>query len=140
MRRIQWGRVAAITAVFTLIGPFIGFLAALGWSIHQIPADEPRMRSLMLLSGFFTLIVAYIVGAPMGLLTGLAAGLASHRIRSGAIWVVLTTVIGALAALLLYRLVAPGMERDLVIASATIASLACALTTVAIRPRGSQPD
>lgn len=140
MRRIQWGRVAAITAVFTLVGPLIGFLTALGWSIYQIPADEPRMRSLMLLSGFFTVIVAYIVGAPMALLTGLAAGLASHRIRSGVVWVVLATVTGALSALLLYRLMAPGMHHGLVIASATIASLACALMTVAIRPRGSQPD
>ena len=40
MGRIQWGRVAAITAVFTLVGPFIGFLSALGWKIHQVPADE----------------------------------------------------------------------------------------------------
>ena len=140
MRRIQWGRVAATTAVFVLIGPFIGFLAALGWSIHQIPADEPKMRSLMLLSGFFTVIVAYIVGAPMALLTGLAAGLASHRIASGVVWVVVATAIGALSALLLYRLMAPGMHHGLVIASATIASLGCALAMVAIRPRGLQPD
>lgn len=140
MGRIQWGRVAAITAVFTLVGPFIGFLAALGWSIHSIPEDEPAMRSLMLLSGFFTVIIAYIVGAPMALLAGLAAGLASHRLRSGVVWVVVSTALGALAALLLYRLTAPGMDRNLVIACAAVASLGCALATVAIRPRGTQPD
>ncbi|MGA0546223.1 hypothetical protein ACO2Q1_13195 [Brevundimonas sp. VNH65] len=140
MRRIQWGRVAAVTAVFTLIGPLIGFMAALGWSIHQIPADEPKMRSLMLLSGFFTVIVAYIVGAPMALLTGLIAGLVSPRVRSGVLWVVAATALGALAALLLYRLVSPGMDRNLVVACAAIASLGCALATVAIRPRGTRPS
>lgn len=140
MARIQWGRVAAITAVFTLIGPFVGFLAALGWSIYRIPADEPAMRSLMLLSGFFTVIVAYIVGAPMAMLTGLAAGLASHRLRSGAIWVLLATAMGALSALLLYRLNAPGMDRNLVIGCAALASLGCALATVAIRPNGTTSD
>jgi len=97
----------------------------------------------MLLSGVFTVIIAYIVGAPMALLTGLAAGLASEWVRSGVVWVMVATVIGALAALLLYRLVAPGMDRDLVIACAALASLGCALATVAIRPRpeprGDQP-
>ena len=140
MRRIQWGRVVAVTVVFTLIGPLIGFLAALGWSIHQIPADEPKMRSLMLLSGFFTVIIAYIVGAPMALLTGLVAALTSPAIKSGVIWIVVAAAVGALSALLLYRLVAPGMDRDLVIACATIASLGCALATVAVRPRGVHPD
>lgn len=136
MKRIEWARVAVITAVFTLIGPFIGFLTALGWSVHQIPVDEPRLRSLMLLSGVFTVIVAYVVGAPIALLTGLSAGLSSYRIRSGFLWVVLATGVGALFALLLYRLVAPGMDRGLVVVSATVASLGCALATVAIRPRG----
>lgn len=140
MRRIQWGRVAAITAVFAVVGPFIGFLAALSWTIYSIPADEPAMRSLVVLSGFFTVIIAYIVGAPMGLLTGLAAALASHRMTSGVVWVVFVTALGALSAMLLYRLTAPGMDRNLVIACAALASLGCALATVAIRPRGSQPD
>lgn len=140
MRQIEWGRTLVVALIFVLVGPFIGFLGALGWTFYSLPADDPQMRSLVLLSGFFTVVVAYIVGAPMALLTGLAAGLASHRIRSGAFWVVFAALVGVLSALLLYPLVAPGMDLNLVIASATIASLACALTTVAIRPRGSRPD
>lgn len=140
MKQIDWGRVAAITAVFTLIGPFIGFLGAMGWSFYSIPADEPRMRSLVVLSGFFTVIIAYIVGAPIALLTGLTAGLASHRIKSAALWVALATVLGALSAFLLYRLVASGMDRNLVVGCAALASLGCALATVAIRPRTRSVD
>ena len=59
---------------------------------------------------------------------------------SMAFGLVLTGLLVALSALLLYRLMAPGMHHGLVIASATIASLGCALATVAIRPRGPQPD
>ena len=54
---------------------------------------------------------------------------------AGAQQFVTPLAVGALSALLLYRLVAQGMDRDLVIACATIASLGCALATVMIRPR-----
>lgn len=133
--RIDALRTAAVTVAFVVVGPFIGFLIALGWSLSRVPAEDEALRSLMLLSGVFTVVVAYIVGAPMALITGLIAAATSHRLTSGVVWVALTTLLGAAVAALTQPLFAPGTERLLVTTCGAVAALACAAMTVAIRPR-----
>lgn len=135
MKRIDWGRTLVVVGVFALVGPFIGFLAALGWSISQVPEDAPRLRSLMLLSGFFTIVVGYVIGLPLAVLTGLASGLASHWMRSSLIWVLATTAMGAAQTYALHPVVSPNTGQGLVVSSAAVASLACALTLASVRPR-----
>lgn len=135
MKRIDWAKSLAVMLVFLAVAPMIGFLVVWGWGFHQISDDQPRMQTLMLIAAFYTFALGYIVGAPMALLTGLIAAAASHGLKSGAAWVVLTTVVGAAVAWLTQPLFGPGMGRELVTAGGTLAALACALVTVAVRPK-----
>ena len=81
----SWKRFAGIVALFALMGPFIGAIIPVMLSFGELP-ELMQIGSPLKAFGFifaFGVVIAYVLGAPQALVTGLVMGF-WHR-RTGAI-------------------------------------------------------
>lgn len=81
----SWKRFAGIVALFALMGPFIGAIIPVMLSLGELP-ELMQIGSPLKAFGFifaFGVVIAYVLGAPQALVTGLVMGF-WHR-RTGAI-------------------------------------------------------
>lgn len=72
----SWKRFAGIVALFALMGPLIGAIIPIMLSFGELP-ELMQIGSPLKAFGFifaFGVIIAYVLGAPQALVTGLVMG------------------------------------------------------------------
>lgn len=94
----SWKRFAGIVALFALMGPLIGAIIPIMLSFGELP-ELMQIGSPLKAFGFifaFGMVIAYVLGAPQALVTGLVMGFWYRRTGAISYW---GAVLCALAAL-----------------------------------------
>ncbi|AAK24416.1 hypothetical protein EIB18_12950 [Caulobacter vibrioides] len=117
-------RAKLIVAVFCVLGPLIGYCVFVApFALTGGDLGPP---------GF--VILAYLYGGPIALLTGLVAAYHLARLASGLIYILSTTLVGA--AVSCAPTVALGWNAQFILAG-TFAGLTCGLASAWLRPRSN---
>jgi hypothetical protein len=84
----SWKRFAGIVALFALMGPFIGAIIPVMLSLGELP-ELMQIGSPLKAFGFifaFGVVIAYVLGAPQALVTGLVMGFWHRRTGAFSYW------------------------------------------------------
>ena len=84
----SWKRFAGIVALFALMGPLIGAIIPFFLSLGELP-DLMQIGSATKAFGFilaFAVVIAYALGAPQALLTGLVTAFWYRRTGAISLW------------------------------------------------------
>lgn len=131
----NFGRAAAVTAIFAFVGPVVGATLVIGVMAAALLITDAENGLVALLMWPFAAVLGMLIGFVPALLTGVMMAALSTRLRSRVLWLGVSVLCGVAMTALVYRLASLGSDPTIIIGCGGGSAALCALMTLGWRPR-----